>query len=339
MRGSALLLSLMGLALGACAQENASPRDVVEQMEADAIVYDTPSGEAPVTQFGFSEQLVQGPTLAVDGGESARSAARTAAASARGNAATTEVITPGTQIAYAYSWGFQVEADDLPTLQQRHRDLCTAMGDDCRVLSLSQSGNDEYGYGRMQLQLVAGAINAFAEQLDAAGEDIDAKKVSFAIAGEDLTDDIIDNEARLQARTVLRDRLMEVLRNRQGSVAELVAAERGVAEVNEEIDATASRLENLRNRVTYTSVSIEYDPQLGHYTVGFWAPVAQALQSATSTLGVATAAIVYLVVGLLPFLLLFFALRWLWRRAALRLWRHKPKPGGEDAHSTDGEAA
>ncbi|MEL1249820.1 DUF4349 domain-containing protein [Aurantiacibacter gilvus] len=306
-------------ALIGCNAEETTPRAEVERMEMDFAT----SGDAPTQNFGFMEAMEQGPFSGPSGAESARRAANFAESSARGGANDNEDPAPGTQIAYAYSWGFQVDAADLATLQQRHRDLCDSLAGNCRVLSLSQSGDGDYGYGRMELQVAASEIDAFSTSLNSAGDELDAEQISFAIFGEDLTDDIIDNEARLAARMVLRDRLMEVLRNRQGSVGDLVEAERGVAAVNEEIDATQSRLASLRNRVAYTSVSIEYDPQMGHYSVGFWAPVSEALGSVTTTLGVAVAAVVYLVVGAFPFVLLFFALRWLWRKNGLRLWRRK----------------
>lgn len=315
-----VILALTALAgLSGCNAEETTPRAEVEQMEMDFATAD----DAPTQNFGFVEAQSSGPFSGPSGAESARMAANSAESSARSDARSAEDPAPGTQIAYAYSWGFQVAADDLPALQQGHRELCESMGANCRVLSLSQSGDGDYGYGRMELQVAASEIDGFSAALNSAGDELDAEQISFAIYGEDLTDDIIDSEARLAARTVLRDRLMEVLRNRQGSVADLVAAERGVATVNEEIDATQSRLANLRNRVAYTAVSIEYDPQMGYYSVGFWAPVSEALRSVTTTLGVAVAAVVYLVVGAFPFVLLFFALRWLWRKSGLRLWRRK----------------
>ncbi len=262
------------------------------------------------------------------GSEAARRAASSAEADA--NLASRENTAPDTQIAYAYSWGFQVSAEDLPTLQERHRALCQSLGDDCRTITLSQSGNGEYAYGRMHMQVAAEQMDAFGEALTAATDDVDAEQISFGISGEDLTDDIIDTEARLAGRRLLRDRLMEVLRTRQGTVGDLVAAERGVAEVNEEIDAAASRLENMRGRVAYSSVTIEYDPEMGQYTVGFWAPIAYAFGAIGSTLGVVIAGLIYLAVALVPITIFLLGLRWLWRRWRARSTR-KEEPATEAA--------
>ncbi len=176
------------------------------------------------------------------------------------------------------------------------------------------------------MQVAADRVEEFGQALNTATEGVDAEQISFGISGEDLTDDIIDTEARLAARQLLRDRLMEVLRTRQGSVGDLVEAERGVAEVNEEIDAASSRLENMRNRVAYSDVSIEYDPDMGQYTVGFWAPIAYAFGAIGSTLGVVIAALIYIAVALVPISAFILGLRWLWRR-----WRGRGKNKAEAA--------
>lgn len=329
MRKTNILLAIATLALASCQDSPDTPRNAVDQLEAAtdrSNAAANPAANAAAnseSDFGFWQAQSSAP-WDFRQGPSAESAARSAqrnAASGAEEAATTAAL--NSQIAYAYSWGFRVAADDLATLQQRHMALCDAMGDECRVLRSSQSGDGEFAYGRMRLQVAASKIDSFSEHLTANNEDLNAEQISFAMDGEDLTENIIDTEARIAARLLLRDRLMEVLRNRQGSIGDLVEAERGVAEVNEEIDASQSRLQTLRNRVAFTSVTIEYDPAMGQYRLGFWKPVSEALASITSTFGVAVAAAIYLVVGALPFVVLFFGLRWLWRRSGMRFRRKK----------------
>ena len=119
---------------------------------------------------------------------------------------------------------------------------------------------------------------------------------------------------------------MEILRTRQGTVGDLVEAERGVAEVNEEIDAAASRLENLRGRVAFSQVAIEYDPQLGVTRLGFSRPIREAIESIGSTLGVTIAVLIYTLTALVPVTITILGLRWLWRKSGLKLWRRRSKP-------------
>ena len=122
---------------------------------------------------------------------------------------------------------------------------------------------------------------------------------------------------------------MEVLRTRQGTVGDLVAAERAVAEVNEDLDSAASRLAELRGRVRMSAVSIEYGPYIAEGSTGFARPISDAFGSIGTTLGVTIAAIVYVAVALIPIVPFILLLRWLWRRNGFRLRRERPKPVAE----------
>ncbi len=282
-------------------------------------------GDAPQAEFGFMEATSSPLDPGPSGDDAARWAAQDARMLAGSGQSDGENREPSQepQIAYSYAVGFRVDADQLPTLQQRHVDLCESMVDRCRILFLSQSGDADYGYGTIRLQVIASEAPEFSDQLRAATEGVEAEQVSYAVSGEDLTDNIIDTEAHLEGRRLLRDRLMEVLRTQRGSVGEIVEAERGVAQVNEEIDAAASRLANMRNRVAFSSFQIEYSPRLGETRLGFWRPVSEAFSGIGTTLGVVIAGIIYVAVSLVPITIFLIGLRWLWRRSGLRIRRRR----------------
>jgi len=100
-------------------------------------------------------------------------------------------------------------------------------------------------------------------------------------------------------------------------------AELAVADVNEEIDATRSKLDNEHRRVLYSDVRIEYQPEFGQTQLGFARPVMTAARSIGTTLGTTIAVLIYAMTALLPITLLVLALRWLVHRFGLRLrfWR------------------
>src|SRR5690606_26088711 len=128
---------------------------------------DLEGSEAPATEFGFMEATQ--PAFG-SGADAARQAASATRVSSRGESDAKE----GAQIAYSYAYGFRVDAGNLPGLQQRHRALCLAMGSDCRVLSLVQSGDEDYGYGEMKLQVAAARVEQFGAQLSSSIEGVDA---------------------------------------------------------------------------------------------------------------------------------------------------------------------
>ena len=205
------------------------------------------------------------------------------------------------KIAYVYEYGFELPGAEIAALQKKHADLCEAQGPfSCRIISMSHSGEEgEHAYGRLQLAVAAAKARSFGESLGTAAGDAGGEQVSATITGEDLSKQIVDTEARLRARTVLRDRLMEVLQTRRGSVAELVEAERSVARVNEEIDQARSWLEEMKQRVSFSTINVEY--RSGSAQGGdFITPIKNAFGSIGGILGNLFAGLIVLAATLLP---------------------------------------
>jgi len=204
------------------------------------------------------------------------------------------------KIAYVYSYGYRLEAERLLKLQTAHADLCEAQGPQvCRILDMQQSGGEgAYASGSLTLAVAASSARNFGAKLAQLAGDEGSKQVSSGISGEDLSKRLVDTEARIRSRTVLRNRLLDVLATRRGTVAELVEAERGVAQVNEEIDQARGWLAEMRQRVDFSRVEIAYEsgqPEAG----GFATPVRSAIAQVSSILGtMLAAAIVLLAIGI-----------------------------------------
>ncbi|TMM48875.1 DUF4349 domain-containing protein [Qipengyuania marisflavi] len=222
------------------------------------------------------------------------------------------------KVAYRYSYGFRLPADGIKPLQERHADMCENKGPDlCRIISMEQVDEEgDYSSGSLTLAVAAGEARRFGKDLSAATGKADGELIASSIEGEDLSKRIVDTEARLRARSILRDRLMEVLRSRKGTVAELVEAERGVAQVNEEIDQARSWLTEMRSRVAFSQMEIAYSagtPSSG----GFTDPIRDAWGAIGKILGNLVAFLILVVTVLLPLgLLVWLAVR-LWRRMGL----------------------
>jgi hypothetical protein len=241
-------------------------------------------------------------------------ASRSAADSLRIPAADIPVGLP--QIAYVFSYGFRLAGPDIPALQQRHADLCESKGPlRCRIVAMDQATDaGEYTAGTLQLAVAADEARAFGKQLATIAERDDAKQVSAAISGEDLSKQIVDTEARLRARTLLRDRLMEVLATRRGTVTELVEAERGVAQVNEEIDQANSWLAQMKGRVAFSRIDIAYESSVAPPASGFMSPVRGAIGSLGAIFGAIVALLILLGAVGLPALAAALGVRRVWQR-------------------------
>ena len=312
------------------ADEGNPAERMVERVEPDKHHADG----APVNTFGFQEAMQQGPDpFGADAAPARTLVANTSTINVEEARPDREpqpqAPAANQQIAYTYGYGFQVNSDRIAQLQQAHVALCEKMGSGCRVLRMSQASADSYdGYGELRLQVASDRATTFGNGLAGPAEELGGELVSSVRDGEDLSEQIIDTEARLESRLILRDKLTAILRSNRGSVAELVKAESAVAEVNEDIDATRSKLERFRNRIRYSAVNIEYEPYFGETQLGFSRPVTTAIRSIGTTLGVTVASIVYLLTAAIPIVLFILGLRWLLHRFGLRMrfWKGRLKP-------------
>ena len=277
---------------------------------------------APESQFGFSEAMSSPWSISNEPAAPSEAPPPTRAISVTPDDAD-EISLPRDeipvglpQIAYVYAFGFRIAGPKIPALQQRHADLCESRGPQiCRIIAMDQSG-DEGNYARGTLQLAVASIEAraFGKRLATVAQDADGEQFASAISGEDLSKRIVDTEARLRARTLLRDRLMEVLATRRGTVTELVEAERGVAQVNEEIDQARSWLSEMKGRVAFSEIDITYEGTQPARGGGFIDPVRGAVGSLGAIFGYLIALLIVLGALAVPALAAIFGVKALRRK-------------------------
>ena len=76
-------------------------------------------------------------------------------------------------------------------------------------------------------------------------------------SGDDVTERVVDVEARLANGRNTEKRLGEVLRNRTGKVSDVLEVEREIARVREEIERLDAERTNLERRVTYATITLD----------------------------------------------------------------------------------
>jgi len=319
---------LLVLPLANCGEPAAeSPaKEIIRQVEPRSPDY------PPQNEFGFMEAKEQGSDLFGDDAPRARTQTVNLPANGSNSNDTLAQSTDaaaGQQIAYSYGYGFQINSDKIVELQSAHISVCESMGPNCRILRTSHANSDSWdGYGEIQLEVAAVEAGSFEATLSQPAKQLGGELVSSVRDGEDLSESIIDAKARLESRLILRQKLTNILQKNRGSVAELIAAEKAVADVNEQIDSTQAKLEQLRGRIQYSDVRIEYEPYFGQSQLGFGRPVMTAIRSIGTTLGTTIAALIYLMTALIPIVLLIAAVRWVLHRFGLRIrfWHNGSKP-------------
>ncbi len=236
---------------------------------------------------------------------------------------------PVLYLAYSYGLGLEIPSQRLSAVMDAHVTACQSAGPRlCQLIGSNRSGDpDSQMSGYVQLRAEPQWLRTFMEGMAAQVDEAGGRINSRTTGSEDLTRQIVDTEARIRALSALRDRLQELLRSRPGRLADLLEVERELARVQGELDAIQSNLAVMRTRVSMSELNIQYQSAprpLGSDTME---PLRQAFADFLGVIVGGFAAILYIIAGLIPVLvvvapLIWLALRWRKRRGG-RFFGHK----------------
>lgn len=254
------------------------------------------------------------------------------AAATASSSAVAPIVAPS--IAYAYRFGLELPADAVPTVMGRHEHACIAAGPSaCQVIGSNSSrvGRDSV-QASLEMRATSAYVARFRAALDGEARDSGGRVAQQAVESEDLTRQLVDTEARMRAMETLRDRLQQLLATRSGTLEQLLQVERELARVQGELDATRSALAVMRTRVQTSKLDVTYSAAGQLAPDSALRPVTDALGQAAylfmSTLG----ALIMLLAGALPLLLVIAPLTWLgWRWRQKRAARKKKAEGEPSA--------
>ena len=146
------------------------------------------------------------------------------------------------------------------------------------------------------------------------------------IKSQDITEEFVDIEARLKTKREVRDRYIDILRNKAGDVKDILDAEEKIRIIQEEIEAKEGRLRYLQAQVNYSTIyleiyqKVEYRTQPVVFKESFWGKIkTNFLQGWNALLS-----FLLFFVNIWPLLLIGLFL--LWRRKRIfRYWRTRSK--------------
>jgi hypothetical protein len=124
---------------------------------------------------------------------------------------------------------------------------------------------------------------------------------------EDVTDQVVDLEARLRTLRAERDRLRELYQE-ANSTEEVLAVEERLSEVQTEIERAEARLASLERRVALSTVTVEIrEPRPGAPPEGAWydTPLVEAFLASVNGVVVTTRALAVATAYAAPYLLAF----------------------------------
>ena len=115
---------------------------------------------------------------------------------------------------------------------------------------LVQTANVSDDDAKMVLRVPEPRLDEALDQLSTLGK-VDSRRLS----ANDVTEEVIDLEARVASLVAVRDRLRALL-ERSAGMSEIMSVERELARVQTEIDAIEGRLRHLTSRAVMAEVSL-----------------------------------------------------------------------------------
>lgn len=112
--------------------------------------------------------------------------------------------------------------------------------------------NSESVYRNITIRVPSASFDRFIADISQGVKHFDRKEIS----SQDVTEEYIDVEARLNAKKVLEKRYFELL-NKATKISEMLEIEKQLSEIREEIEAKEGRLKYLQSRVSMSTVNLE----------------------------------------------------------------------------------
>ena len=120
------------------------------------------------------------------------------------------------------------------------------------------------------------SVKVPADKLDSTLDGISklGEKKSLSISQEDVTNQFVDNEARLKSLILFRDKMQNLL-NQTTKIEEILRIEREIGRVQTEIDSIQGRLKYLKDAVALSPIEITFEEKrvygpLGYMFNGIW---------------------------------------------------------------------
>jgi Domain of unknown function (DUF4349) len=220
-------------------------------------------------------------------------------------------------IAVSHGFTLELPSAGVEATQQKNLTDCLAAG--CSVLStdIDRQQNGEIR-ASISVRIAPDRFQAFAAAVTAPP----ATLLSHTETAEDKTVPLLDIEKRLDAQLALRERLSQMLKQAGTSVADLVAVEKQLADVQGTIESDTAQREYLRTITDTVKVDVSYNgviQQAGPLDIS---PIRIALDNFLRTVIDSLGTLIICIAAALPWLPLAALAGWI-LRLLVRPWRRR----------------
>ncbi len=173
-----------------------------------------------------------------------------------------------------------------------------------------QDDNSNKSYNRISRNLIIRIpTDNFQKTIDSISSHVvffDTKRIS----SKDVTEEFIDLEARLKAKQTLEKRYLELLLKAK-NVKEILEIERELSNIREEIEAKQGRLKYLQNKVSLSTLNVEFYKTTSEsgVTVSYGTKMWNAMKSGFNGLSFFFLGILHIWPFILMLIIMFFVIR------------------------------
>lgn len=122
------------------------------------------------------------------------------------------------------------------------------------IVQSDSEDKDDYTFSRyLTLRIPNNHFDNFIKDLSNGVDYFDRKNISV----QDVTEEYVDVASRIKTKKALEARYLELL-NKANKVSEMLEIERELATIREEIEAKEGRLKYLQNKVSMSTINIEF---------------------------------------------------------------------------------
>ena len=232
-------------------------------------------------------------------------------------------------IAYSHNLGLTLPKGGVDPMMAAHTAACRAAGTNtCIVINSNVYSQDEdYASGNLSIRATPDWIESFMSGVEADTESAGGEITQRSTSAEDLTRQIVDTGARLEAQKTLQSRLLNLLERRDGELGELLQIERELARVTGDIESIEAQLKTLRLRVSMSSLTIGYQTKVPAFSGSRENPLGEAFGDFFYNLSAAIAAVITAFAVGLPWIILIGLFLWIWMKLIWpRIRGRKAKP-------------
>ena len=191
----------------------------------------------------------------------------------------------------------------MEALQASHKKLCEDAGPaSCYVTnsSLDAIGQEEGASGVLSMRATEPWVRAFEKGVNDGLKPFGAHVYSTNRGAEELTAQIVDNEARLRSMTAHRDALQKMVEDKPGRLSDLLEIQQALAQAQGDIDSRQSLLAALELRVSMSVITFYYQAEYAPAAQSIWRPVTDALGDFAPAFARTLGAIIEFVAAVLP---------------------------------------